>query len=228
MAKQWPEFVCAMLLPWRTADPPEEHRRKISDALVAYAGDPRSRGRASWSLVEDDVQAIFRSWLARATVLQFLDVVGEVARDDQWRYRRAFWTSYLHDRLIEDAWVAFGSRATPYARRMQDRLGERGRLYGSVEPGTGRSPDQSALLVRIGDLLIVDWSHNGRYNVWRPGQGGRPRLYEDRYNASDLDAAPLRESHTGSPGYHWQQRLAEIIRRDTKATVDWRRWRPER
>ncbi len=231
MDGQWPAFVNSMLKPWASADPPDDLRRRISATLIAYAGDPRTAVRTRWAPIERDTPELFRlfrSWLARATVLQFLDVVGEVAKDDHWRYRRAFWLSYLDGRSIDDAWVAFGSSALPYARRMQARLGEQGREYGEVERGTGRSSDQSALLVKIGDMLIADWSHNGKYNVWLPGQAGRPGLHQSRYNARILDAAPLRESHNGSADYHWQQRLAETIRRATTVTVDRRRWRPER
>jgi hypothetical protein len=231
---QWPDFAAALLLPWASQNPPDEHRELISDTLIAHAGDPRTtRRQVRWEAVKEHQREafdLFLAWLTRASVLQFLDVVGEVARDDHWRYRRAFWVSYLEAGHIGCAWVAFGANAAPLARRMQAGLAKQSAdaPFGEIERGTGKGPDWSALIMQIGDLVIADWSHSGKYNVWRRNSSGKPRFFQRRYYADELDSAPYRDSHIGSDRYYWQSKLADLIANETGLRTNRSAWRPGR
>lgn len=231
--KQWEDFAQALLAPWSGAEgPPEYHQERISEALIAFAGDPRTTVRQlKWERVKARDARLFDlliGWLTRAAILQFLDVVGQSALDEHWRYRRAFWESYLNAGHIDRAWVAFGSNAVALARRTQSSSKNTTRPFGEVERGTGRNSDQSALILQIGDVTIADWSHSGKYNVWLPGAPNRPDLFKSRYSAWSLDAAVIREAHNGSDRYSWQERLAGLIQNHTGRRVDRSTWKPRR
>jgi hypothetical protein len=94
--------------------------------------------------------------------------------------------------------------------------------------GSGKTRDHAALLIRIGDLTIVDWSHNGKYNIWRQRDRGAPKLFEKEYIASTL-ASPWRStSHIGPERDYWQTQLAQIIYDETGRRVSPAQWRPRR
>jgi hypothetical protein len=71
--------------------------------------------------------------------------------------------------------------------------------------------------MRIGDLTVVEWSHNGKWNVWKRGDRNAPTLFRqnDRgrpdYRPQELMNAPTNGSHTSQ----WRWTVADIIRRET-------------
>lgn len=233
--RAWPDLVRACLLPWATQDPTDAHKTMIVEELERLGGgDPRIPGRGRWSIIANeaaDAHAILMRWLTRASVMQFLEIVDRSLRDSDarrmWSYRRAFWTSYLLSETgprIEQAWVAFGSEGARLARSVSRETGDRSlSVFGEQQE---KSNQHAALLVKIGDLLIVDWSHSGKYNVWRRGEGG-PALFRQSYRPGELDSAPLRDSHHAPANFTWQKRLAHIIEGKRYATEK-PSWRPRR
>ena len=101
------------------------------------------------------------SLVAQATLSQFLEVVDRVAERQQWHYRRAFWTAYIERRVVSNAWVAFGTTGAQVARRLADDSADTLMRHFAALGGAGT--DQAVLLLHIGDLIIADWSHNGRF-----------------------------------------------------------------
>lgn len=68
------------------------------------------------------------------------------------------------------------------------------------------------LLLRIGDLVIADWSHNGTMRFWRDHSPGVPIFYEQAYVANTLRQGAIHEErHLGA----WQDRASAFIRRHT-------------
>ena len=41
--------------------------------------------------MSQDARAVFRRWLVKVALDQFLDVIDKLAAERMWRYRRAFW-----------------------------------------------------------------------------------------------------------------------------------------
>lgn len=214
------QFATALLEPWSAEEPENSYRTELLDMLQrAGGGDPRLHP-ARWREVQQqapDAYAVILKWLTRASVMQFLDIVGRSMRgtDGQrmWAYRRAFWTSYLLGKgggpTIKSAWIAFGSEAASLAREAARETGDNsfnafGRQY-------DKSNDHSALIMEIGDLLIVDWSHSAKYNVWKRGDRGRPELFKTSYPVGTLYNAPLKDSHVAPANYSWQKKMAKII-----------------
>lgn len=234
--RAWPDFVVACLAPWEKAEPDNAHKTRLIEVLERFGGgDPRMRPER-WREVIDhspDVYGLLLRWLTRASVLQFLDIVDRSLREADakrmWSYRRAFWTSYLMGTgggpQMDAAWVAFGDDGARLANQAARESGDRS--FTSFGRQEDKSSQHAALIVRIGDLTIVDWSHSAKYNVWQAGDRGRPELFKQRYRLGELYSAPLQESHSAPANYTWQKKLARII----EGRTFWSEkpeWRPRR
>ena len=216
----WKEFVEASLLPWEIVEPSEAHKSALIAMLDDYGGgDPRAKP-GQWRVVMDTAPgayAVLMRWLTRASVLQFLDIVDRLMPDyaarKMWAYRRAFWTSYLlsdgNSPGIDAAWVAFGDEGARLAKRVAVESGDRS--FSAFGKQNDKSAQHAALIIRMGDLTIVDWSHSAKFQVWRRGDARTPALFEKEYRYGALYCAPIQESHSSPSTYTWQRKLAQII-----------------
>lgn len=234
-ASQIPAAANALLTPWSDSDPPKDHRAKLLDVLQGIAGgDPRIKP-SGWRNVREQAPAayaVLMRWLTAASVFQFFDIIDRsLARDPaarkMWAYRRKFWTAYLHGEegapQIEEAWVAFGEDGARLARQVARENGEAALSFGTQED---KGAMHAALIMRIGDLLIVDWSHNAKCNFWRRGERGQPELYRSRYPAGSLYSAPTQHSHAAPAHYSWQKAFAQIIE-GRRFYSERKSWRPK-
>jgi hypothetical protein len=236
-ARALPNAVAALLLPWADVDPPPDHRANLIEVLLSLGGgDPRTKPGAWRPIREQAPQAyaVLMRWLTRASVFQFFDIVdrslaGDPAGRTMWAYRRRFWTAYLLGEegapIIEEAWVAFGDDGARLARQAARENNEAGlAAFGNQEDKSGT---HAALIMRIGDWTIVDWSHNAKCNFWRKGAAGAPQLYQSRYPAGTLYSAPRKYPHSSPSTYTWQKTFAEIVE-ERRFFVDRKSWRPKR
>jgi len=236
-AKALPATVNALLLPWRDTDPPDTHRAHLIEVLIALGGgDPRTKP-GPWRDVQNtagEAYSVLMRWLTRASVFQFFDIVDQSLSKDppgrtMWAYRRRFWTSYLMGEedspTIEEAWVVFGEEGAWLARKAARESNEAGfAAFGTQED---RSTTHAALIMRIGDWTIVDWSHNAKCNFWRRGDPGAPQLFRPRYPSGTLYSAPSQYSHSSPATFTWQKKFAEIIE-GKQFYTERRSWRPKR
>lgn len=216
-----PAFARAVLGPFVEKEGPNERlQRAILDGVLEHIGDPRLHPQ-HWQQMEQE-RDLVRRWLTGQSLRQFLDIVDEIAQPGHWRYRRAFWEAFYEAGLLEEAWVAFGPDGRAEARRVF------GKMAGFAELRQRRKPVEgghAVLLMRIGDLVVCDWSHNGRCIIWPAGGAGAPMLYRRIYYSGDL--APAAEppsgfeiSHHSSQRYHWQRQVSDFIRRRVGRSVD--------
>lgn len=218
--RAWPEFVEASLVPWEVVEPSEAHKSALLEMLQRFGeGDPRAKP-ARWRTVMDKAPgayAVLMRWLTRASVLQFLDIVDRLMPDPaaklMWAYRRAFWMSYLLSDGsapgIDAAWVAFGDEGARLANRAARDSGDSS--FAAFGKQHDKSAQHAALILQMGDLTIVDWSHSAKYQVWRRGDKRIPELFKSSYSYGALYCAPIQESHASPSTYSWQKRLARII-----------------
>ena len=218
----WPQFAGALFEPWRSSEPSPSHRAALLDRAMAYASDPRISPQR-WRPVEDaaaGAYAVILRWLTQTSVRQFFDIVSETMTDrpDMWRERRAFWEQYLDTNQIDAAWVAFGADGAQRANRAARQSGD-GSLskYGRLSAGSGRTSQHAALIMKFGDTTIVEWSHNGAWNVWKREDEDHPKLFLQNsrgfadYTPSELMTAPTKGPHMPN----WQSKLARIISQQT-------------
>jgi hypothetical protein len=201
----------ALLTPWLSTDPSDELRDHIRGALLNFLNDPRVRP-AEWNGVDQHAKRVMFRWLARASLEQFLAVVDQTAPGQQWEFRRAFWGGYIDRNYVHDSWVVFAPMGAARARQLARERDDAGMLtFGALR---GAAADQAVLLLRVGDLIIADWSHNGSLRIWHDNDPGAPKIdqHETEYYGPALRTnCAFSKWHVGS----WQQDAEAFIRTHT-------------
>ena len=178
----------ALLLPWADREPSDPQLQgDIESFLDQTYGDPRF-DQSRWSGVSEAAKAVRFRWLARRSLRLFLDVVGEATdRPDQWHYRRAFWEAYMNRGHVPHAWVAFAVGGQAIVNKMiRDSRDVRENLRGSFAQLQSAASSHAVLVMRVANLLIADWSHNGSLRIWREGHANAPELYKSIYRGPNL------------------------------------------
>lgn len=207
----------ALLLPYAYNKANLEHQRAIQSNLIALMGDPRII-KKGWIGVDSKAKEVMFGWLVGATLDVFFKILDNTA-DKIWKYRKAFWNAYYKKGYIRHAWVVLGHDATLIAIRIDDQEIKFGQLSGSY------SKNQSVLLLHIGDLVIAEWSHNGKCRIWRNNESNRdiiPRLYDtiSPYNAPSLrKGADFEQVHHASKYGTWQSKIERYIRSQTNIKI---------
>ncbi|MFZ3326654.1 MAG: EH signature domain-containing protein, partial [Methylocella sp.] len=112
----------ALLLPWIARRAPKEIKEKVTSFVLKHFNDPRlPMNTKDWIGVSEDASSVMRKWLTGFALEQFFVVVGHVAQEHMWRYRKAFWLAYYNANVIDDGWVLFGLEASYYARDAFDK-----------------------------------------------------------------------------------------------------------
>ena len=202
----------ALLLPWVDRQPPEESQAFIESHLLSLLHDLRI-DRSRWIDVNEEAKRVMRRWLTKASLEQFLDVVDQTAQSHMWPARRKFWSAYYEHKYMLEAWVAFASNGASVARRLAATL-ENPAIgnFGLLASGGGVVREHAVLIMQIGELVVADWSHNGKCHVWLPGNDDAPKLYKRSYGRHDLvNGADFDKKHLGA----WQTDVYNFIRRNT-------------
>ena len=210
----------SLLMPFADRAPALVERRMIADFLLDQLGDPRTR-KSAWKGVDESARAVMMSWLVEDTLEEFFRLLDTLSGTDSdldrhWPYRKAFWMAYLRRGYIRDAWVALAPGAEFQAKR---RFNAREGSYGNVS-GSGVKQNHAVLIMRIGDLVITEWNHTGKYRTWHINDDNAPGLYRKAYTREELMNLPSFDgSHMGSEKGSWQKKLSEYIWRKTRAIV---------
>jgi len=183
------ETIAACLDPWLRDPPaPSAPREEIKAFLLRVVGDPRLRPER-WRAAPEACAQLMRSWLAAASLETFFALISETNDDPQWRYRRAFWRACLwkmpRDRPAE-VWVVLGPGMAARAKAVKDLANAHGRIEASGQYG-----EQAVLLLRLGNIVLSEWSNVGPVRAWEIGDPRCPMLYRARYDAQELRARCL-------------------------------------
>lgn len=202
----------ALLLPWLDRQPPEETQAFIEPHLLFLLHDLRI-DHSRWKDVNEEAKQVMRRWLTKASLEQFLDVVDKTAQSHMWAARRKFWSAYYENKFMLEAWVAFATDGAKLARQLADeRDNPATRSFGSLARGNGVVRDHAVLIMQIGELVVADWSHNGKCHIWLPWNENAPKLYRRSYGKRDLvNGSDFQKVHIGS----WQPDVHDFIRRNT-------------
>lgn len=223
------ELADALLLPYIEYYPESNIQKLINDFLLKYYSDPRIN-RGNWHAVNEEALNVFMQWLVHATLEDFFRVVRKGSHQDydadrMWPYREAFWSAYLQKGVITDAWVILGKGIAHTSRRF---LSEQANTYGKFERGSGVKSVHAALIMRIGELIITEWNHSGKYRIWHSNQQEAPAFYQSHYSREDLVHNPdYEKAHSGAENGNWQGHLASYIAEWTGIRVTYQEYMPK-
>ena len=210
------EFYEAMLSPFEDASPQPEIQTALLSFIVSKYGDPRINvwphlsGRGA-----DERRAACVSTLSRWLSIEYLDlfikIIEKTAKDKQFRPRKEFWLKYFERNFISNLTLLLAADADQIARRMRNQNEKT--EYMKWSKLRNSLPNQSVLLMQLGDLVIAEWSHDGAIRFWKTGDNA-PQFNRPEYTAGALRAPGLRVK-TGAG-------IKESIRHDDQG--NWMRW----
>lgn len=203
------DIADGLLQPFQISKPTKKLKKLLKDFFLLHYGDPRIK-KGLWVGVSEEAIGIFRSWMVEDTMLDFFKLLSHVAKTDatadkHWIYRKRFWNAYLQQGHIAEAWVALGPIAKIAAKEF---IGSKG-SYASLSGGL-RS--HSVLIMKIGSLIITEWSHTGKFRVWDTNSSA-PVLYKRAYDRGNLVYGfDYEGAHSGSENGSWQYKLSQRIK----------------
>lgn len=222
-------LIEAVLIPFARSRPDASVQQRIESTVLDTFGDPRlSPGQ--WHGVDQSAKDVLLQWLVHTTLKDFFRLVRDVSQRDSdadrmWPYREAFWTAYLDKGVIDNAWVVLGFEIRHRARKLLTQLG-RG-AYGELRRGDGAKANHAVLIMQIGDVVITEWSHSGKYRLWHENDADAPRFYQKSYRRPQLIYSPVVDgAHHYSQGGTWQRKLAKEIRDRTGINITQREFMP--
>ena len=217
-------FADSLLLPWQRNRQMQDVIKKILlEFFLRQYGDPRFLRHANyqWEGVNPDAVHVMHYLLTGDTLKGFMRILERTA-DDIWRYREKFWMAYYDAGHIEEAWMVLGTYAQTAAQ--SNNATAVPQRFGRLEGGA--SPNQSVLLLRIGDLVFSEWSHSGSLRAYHEGDPAAPDFYQPSYHGQTLREAQSLDFHGGmnmnpqlthshSESGTWQRKARDMIRRRT-------------
>ncbi|HEY6259682.1 MAG TPA: EH signature domain-containing protein [Xanthobacteraceae bacterium] len=189
------DYYEAMLSPFEAEVPSLDVQKALMSTLVLKFGDPRI---VDWpGLLGNDGEmrreacaAILRRWLSIEYLDLFIKIIEKTAEDRQFRPRKAFWLKYFEKGLISDLTLVLASDANRIARKMRGELNNA--EYMKWATLNSALPNQSVLLMRLGDLVIAEWSHSGAMRFWKITDKNVPKFHNDEYFSSALRSGSLK------------------------------------
>ena len=201
------EIAETLLSPWMERTPPKPVKQAIWAFCHRHFGNPIIDS-GGWSGISERPKQVFVRWLAERALDTFFDILDRTALDRQWQQRKAFWDAYLKEGMISEAWLALGTAAGLLADRVIESS------EGSWAALQGAQPNQSVLLMKIRNVTIVEWSHQGAARMWLDGHPKTPKLYDRYYTAYRLRAScDIRIIHR--PNLEWRGTTARWIEKQT-------------
>jgi hypothetical protein len=211
--------------------PPSPHIQKalLSKAIEQY-GDPRIHewpgltGPDSYQR-RDRCLSIIKRWLSIEYLDLFIEIIEKTAVDRQFAPRKSFWLKYFEASKIMDIALILASDADKVARKAQQRMDNNGYMQWSTLNGS--LPNQCVLLMRIGDLIVAEWSHSGAMRFWDADNQAAPGFHLKSYYSHTLRngsltvrvAGRLRDSIIHHENGQWMRSAEQVIQYHTGIKV---------
>ncbi len=208
----------SLLLPWQSQKPTDDVQSKLMAFFIKTYGNPSDPNTNLWHGVNSEAIGVIKGWITGRTLEAFFRILQETA-DTIWQYREKFWMAYFKGGYIDDVCVALGSDGTSVLRRVDGSK----QLRSSNLIGANSS--QSVLLIRIGQLVFCEWSHNGKLRAQRIDAPSSPLMHKSYYDAEDLRFMSLDFNnglnqdgglvHFSAESGGWQERARLFIQKQT-------------
>lgn len=187
--------MIGLLSPFFENNPSSALKKRLQILFTSSFSDPRFDSskwpeilsRYGGSEFRDNCISLVKRWLIFETIELFLKVIAEHALNHQFEPRRTLWKAYFDHEHVVDAHIILGRDAAETAKRLSEK-GEiaNGLHFGEFSKKSSVHPDQSVLLMKIGNLTVAEWSHNGKFRAWHEDSSVKPRFHRSIYDASEL------------------------------------------
>lgn len=162
----------------------------------------------------DECIEIVRRWRVFQSINLFFRVIGQTVTKDEYKHhfpkRKDFWLGYFKQNAVSDAWIILGKDAAELMETMTRRGDSEIANLKYARLG-GAMREQSVLLLKVGSLTIMEWSHSGACRVWRSSDAKAPKFRQSHYQREYLMSDP-EVSVRHDPNGKWQGNLHRIIR----------------
>ena len=203
----------AILLPLKN-DTSSILRNDVEKFLVKSFGDPRVTP-ANWAGVSEEVIQIINSWLTSKSLKMFFEIISRFQGSHMWEPRRKFWTAINEREWINDAWVVLNTKGARYAKQLAQEHEDNAFLsHGSLN---FTEIDKCFFIMRVGNLTIVEGTHNFRVRIFDNNAPFTPQLRLNSYNRNEIHATPAGNSgaaFTHDVNGRWMQNAEDYMRRN--------------
>nr|WP_321483120.1 EH signature domain-containing protein [uncultured Cohaesibacter sp.] len=199
-----------LLSPWLRQDPETSFKDNLIREVLRLYGDPRKDHQEIWQRVSTPSRGVIMRWLAGKSMEAFMAIVSEIEDGHMWEPRRVFWMALHEQGYVDEAWVALPPGGEKIAQRKAAQSGDQSYLGFGRQIAKGNRKNTSLLIMKIGEKIVVEGSHNYRVHIFRPQMTNRPELYQTDYNAEAMTLP----NHHPDTYYHfsgWQTNVKRAI-----------------
>lgn len=218
-------YAQALLGCWASNTPSNELKEYLKHLFLLNLRDPRVYPQR-WKSIDNSYQKIIKRWLTEESFEMLIQVLDVVADLGHWNDRKDFWSYYLENEYISDSWVIFGREAHLQAKKLQrDGLLSKSAGFAKFKRGSGSvQSNHSVIIMKIGSVVISEWTHSGRVRMFTGGSEKAPEFYKDEYSANHIRYDGYRVTSQYSIAWtevfmdhhsNWQYKVAELIRQYT-------------
>ena len=184
--------LIGLLLPFTKKTPSSYLKNKLKELFLTSFSDPRV-SKHPWPEIRsefggvssrEECLSIMKKWLNFDSIELFFKIIAKHAPNEQFKPRQQLWQSYFKQEHVSDVWVILGSAASRTAKQM--KKSDENAVGLSWAKLTGAQSDQSVLLMKIGDLIVAEWSHSGKFRAWDDDSSSKPEFYESEYTGPEL------------------------------------------
>ncbi len=200
-------------------EPSEKIKEQLEAFTDRYLGDPRADPR--WHGVEENIRRVVVRWKVGLTLKTFFKLLDHAARldkthDRHWQARKKFWQDYLDRGKITGAWVVLGKNYLDnHNVLLADNL-----KFAKFLNSTGIKNSHCAIIMRVNNSVLTEWSHVGGLRIWKAGDERAPQLYQDSYAPQSLKNMKISEDGYIRHQANWQEKARSILEGETT----FRRW----
>ncbi len=220
------KLIQALLTPWQHADPQIEIKQCVQYFLIKHFQDPRTHNQ-SWHGVANSLMHVIYRWLIGTTLETFIEILDQCVLDKHWQYRRAFWWAYYERECIDEAWLVLGSAAQNFLQNNPELHEMVQGTYANLI-GTNIRSNHCVLLFKIKELIVAEWSHQGRCHIWFADSEDAPQFYASEYSrdavTQNSEKIKLEYNYTGISHHNsetggWQADIAAFIAEHTDISI---------
>lgn len=185
-------------------------QKRVVDIIQNSFGDPRiPKNLGRWpsfsELIGGDKELsicveVVKKWLNLRSIELFFDIIErvEVSQNDRHMFpaRRRFWTSIINNDVVSEITVILSRKGVEIA----ENLSIRDPNISKLEWGKSRESERCTLLLRIGELTIMDWSHVGAIRIYDASNPRGPQLNQKVYSKDQLN---VDDDFGGSANWGW-------------------------